>query len=237
MSVDSVISWLAETTIAVSLLIVGVLLTRKIVARKFGAGAAYLLWLAPLARMLAPELKILPPPDRAPVAAATWIEAAPSAFVGAEPAGGAILNLPIAAASIWAAGALFFLAWQFYKQRRFINAATVRSQAAPPDLIAETEEIAARFGLRKAPPIRIAADATGPLVAGALRPLIILPADFASRYSPVERRLALAHECAHIRRGDLLATFAALLFRAAQWPNPLVHYAFSAFRADQESAC
>lgn len=45
-----------ETVLAVSLLILVVLFARKAVAREFGAGLAYALWLLPLARLLMPPL-------------------------------------------------------------------------------------------------------------------------------------------------------------------------------------
>lgn len=45
-----------ETVLAVSALIILVLLTRKAVAREFGPGIAYALWLVPLARLILPPL-------------------------------------------------------------------------------------------------------------------------------------------------------------------------------------
>jgi beta-lactamase regulating signal transducer with metallopeptidase domain len=47
---------LIETVLAVSALILLVLLARKPVAREFGAGIAYALWLVPLARLILPPL-------------------------------------------------------------------------------------------------------------------------------------------------------------------------------------
>lgn len=75
------------------------------------------------------------------------------------------------------------------------------------------------------------------MVAGLMRPLIVLPADFESVYTCEERDFALTHEMTHVARGDLAAAFAALLMRSAEWPNPLAHFAFRAFRVDQEAAC
>ena len=45
-----------ETVLAVSALIILVLLARKVVAREFGPGLAYALWLLPLARLVLPPL-------------------------------------------------------------------------------------------------------------------------------------------------------------------------------------
>ena len=78
---------------------------------------------------------------------------------------------------------------------------------------------------------------TGPLVIGLLRPRIVVPADFAQRYSPQEQTLILAHERVHLARGDLFANTLASALQTVFWFNPLVHFAASRFRFDQELAC
>lgn len=89
------------------------------------------------------------------------------------------------------------------------------------------------FALRQR---RLPAD-LGPAVIGLLRPRILLPADFAHRYSAEEQALVLAHEQEHLRRRDLpvQAVFAAL--RCLFWFNPLAHLAAARLRFDQELAC
>lgn len=240
MSVHDIASWLADTSIAVSLLIVAVLAVRGPVAKHLNAEAAYLLWLAPLARLFMPEFAILP---------ASWRAAAlpesESAIASIEVNYGPAANAPAAASpdwilivlAAWAIGAVVFLALQWSAQRRFLGALYKSGGAPTAEIAAEAALIAERSGLSATPRLIIAADNTGPMVAGFLQPVVVLPANFACSYTSVERQLALAHEYSHIKRGDLAMTFAALLFRAAQWPNPLAHFAFRAFRADQEAAC
>ncbi len=231
--------WFGETSLAVSLLIIAILLVRRPVARRFGPEAAYLLWLAPLIRLATPELGILPASWREEAAseiAATWTAAAVEAGAVGPPAAVA-LDMPLVFGIVWLFGALAFLAVQLGAQRRFMNTLTRDCRAPSPDVSAEAAVIGGRYGLKSHPRILVVRENVGPLVAGAFAPVIILPADFESAYTSVERQLALSHEFAHIRRGDLLTTFAAIVFRAAQWPNPLVHYAFEAFRTDQEAAC
>ena len=50
------LAFAAETTLAVTLLVCLVLLVRKPVAKRFGAGAAYALWSLPLIRLVLPPL-------------------------------------------------------------------------------------------------------------------------------------------------------------------------------------
>ena len=77
----------------------------------------------------------------------------------------------------------------------------------------------------------------GPLVVGALRPRILLPLDFEARHAPDEARLVIAHERAHLARGDTRAQLVAVALRCLQWFNPFLHLAGPAFRLDQELAC
>lgn len=81
------------------------------------------------------------------------------------------------------------------------------------------------------------AGSAGPASCGLFRPRIVLPHDFATRYSPAEQALVLAHERAHIARGDLYANLLAALFQCVFWFNPMVHLGVRRFRQDQELAC
>src|SRR4029077_12446784 len=76
-----------------------------------------------------------------------------------------------------------------------------------------------------------------PALVGAIRPRIVLPADFEQRYDGRERELILAHERTHRARGDAQANALAALLRCVFWFNPLVYFAASRFRFDQELAC
>jgi TonB family protein len=114
----------------------------------------------------------------------------------------------------WAAGALLSLCWFAAQQRRF-----------------------GRQLVRRAGDRFDTAPAHGPAVVGWWRPRIVLPEDFRERYTRGEQRLVLAHEIAHLRRGDIHAQALATGLRCLFWFNPLVHYAAARFRFDQELAC
>ena len=77
----------------------------------------------------------------------------------------------------------------------------------------------------------------GPGVTGVLKPRLIIPDDFASRFGPHEREMILAHERAHLARFDTLAITLAALIRCLCWFNPFVHIATRLIREDQEFAC
>lgn len=239
MAAADVFAWLVETTLATSALIILVLIIRRPVARRFGAEAAYLLWLAPALRFVAPDFAVLPPPPAEPTIVTAAIGAASAAPATAATAAAPAFDntLIFAALLLWAAGAIVFAAFQFGAQIAFARRLRARSAPAPESVKAEAATVAWRRGFRRKFELRVAADETGPLVAGLLRPVVVVPASFASRLSSHERQMALAHEFAHIARGDLYAACAATALRALQWFNPLAHAAWRAFRGDQEAAC
>jgi beta-lactamase regulating signal transducer with metallopeptidase domain len=77
----------------------------------------------------------------------------------------------------------------------------------------------------------------GPAVVGCLRPYIVTPSDFGTRFTHVEQRLILAHEDVHLERGDARINAVAALARCIFWFNPLVHIGVRMMRADQEASC
>ncbi|HZL96849.1 MAG TPA: M56 family metallopeptidase, partial [Vicinamibacterales bacterium] len=85
---------------------------------------------------------------------------------------------------------------------------------------------------------RLAADpSVGPALVGVLRPKLVLPADFETRFDAQERSLILAHEQVHRVSGHTVVNALVELARCASWFNPLVHLAALRLRADQELAC
>ncbi len=77
---------------------------------------------------------------------------------------------------------------------------------------------------------------TSPCTWGLLQPVVLLPAAGADWPEP-QRRFALLHELAHVRRLDYLTTQIANLACAMHWYNPLVWLAAVQARKLQEQAC
>ncbi|MBX3561683.1 MAG: hypothetical protein KF780_07690 [Sphingomonas sp.] len=204
-----------------SVLMLAVLLIRRPFARAFGAGPAYALWLLPALRLVMPPLPAWPADVQNLLASQTVILWAEEATAPISPDGGAGQWVPILLA-IWALGAAALLGWQWLAYRRFLTA-----------LSASARGIGAHLGL----PLIESDAVTGPLALGLLDRRIVVPADFATRYTPAERALALEHETVHHRRGDIWWNHAALAILALNWFNPVAWLAFRAFRADQELAC
>ncbi|QIK78102.1 hypothetical protein G7077_03410 [Sphingomonas piscis] len=208
---------MAETLAATAVLILVVLVLRGPVARAFGARAAYALWLVPTTRLLLPPFAIQVP-DRTVMIDLGAIAPAPALTAGWT------FSLAQGAFALWLAGTSSFLLWHLLNYRRFMFRAV---QAGRP----LTDAAVPGFT------VLLTSAVTGPAAAGILRRYILLPIDFASRFDAAERELALAHEAMHHRRGDLLASAAALFMVALHWFNPIAHIAHRLFRRDLEAAC
>lgn len=85
-------------------------------------------------------------------------------------------------------------------------------------------------------PILRSSQVPGPLVAGILRSVIVLPED-SSTWEPARRRAVLAHELAHIRRRDPAILLASQITTIVYWFHPLCWLAAARLRMESERAC
>ena len=83
--------------------------------------------------------------------------------------------------------------------------------------------------------LRVSADLATPATVGEQSPLILLPEDWTT-WDEAERRAVLAHELAHVCRGDFLAGLLAQLCVALQFYHPLAHWLSARLRLEQELA-
>jgi beta-lactamase regulating signal transducer with metallopeptidase domain len=83
--------------------------------------------------------------------------------------------------------------------------------------------------------VRESHDLTTPAVTGWRRPMLLLPFDWRD-WTPDQRRAVLAHELAHVCRGDFAAALAAQVCVALQFYHPLAHWLVARLRLEQELA-
>ncbi|WP_306250897.1 M56 family metallopeptidase [Parvularcula sp. IMCC14364] len=77
----------------------------------------------------------------------------------------------------------------------------------------------------------------GPMAVGLLRPSILLPTHLVKILPREQLRHVLAHELAHIERGDLLCAFGQRVLLALYWWSPFMHGACKNLRTEREMAC
>ncbi|MGA9343439.1 MAG: TonB family protein [Rhodanobacteraceae bacterium] len=209
------VAYLGSATLAISAAIFANLVLRNPVRRHFGAQTAFALWsLIPLAAIAT----LLPAPTVPDGVNAVLVL---HALTRAPALSATLSSAPDSIAWmfwIWLTGvaaATSLLTWQ---QRRFMRDLG-RLARSDGDVWHSDRAV------------------SGPALIGALRPRIVLPADFVSRYTPRERDLIVAHEQAHHARGDAQLNLLAAVLRCVFWFNPLLHFAMARFRLDQELAC
>lgn len=224
-------TWLLDSLLITSLMLAAILVIRRPVARTFGAGIAYLLWVIPALRLLVPSITSSAP---APVEGSQAVrdtvrEAVMASITTPSPTVNAAGELVTSgmdwtalAITVWLGGAAVMFLMQM-----------IRYASMRDELLADAIEIDNIDGIRV-----IASDRVGgPLAFGLFQRYIAVPENFTKAYPPAERDLAIAHEMAHHKSGDLFANMIAFTFLCLQWFNPLAWMSWSAFRFDQEAAC
>lgn len=104
-----------------------------------------------------------------------------------------------------------------------------------PELTRLLDLLRREMGCRRGVELREAADLTTPATAGWLRPVLLLPDDWRT-WSPDECRAVLAHELAHVVRGDYAAGLVARLAVVLNAYHPLVWWTAGRLELQQEQA-
>jgi beta-lactamase regulating signal transducer with metallopeptidase domain len=226
---------------------------------------AYLLWLVVIAKSLtppiwsspagvfswtaiagsAPSTVELPPATPAPISP----QSAPTTVAASTVAPPLALNsesnaLPISdwltatnvLPLVWVAGtailaALFVVNW-------FRILGRLRRTALPlePAWRERFRACTRQLGLRRNIRFVVTSEPLGPAVSGVFRPVIVLPHSvFAKEPSALEP--IVAHELAHIRRGDALAALFQAFAQCVWWFHPCVWWANREANRERERAC
>ncbi len=117
--------------------------------------------------------------------------------------------------------------------------AAIRKGAEPCQDAALVEAIrlrAARLGVT-APPVRVSADIAEPLLAGARRPVILLPKSLAESTDARRLELVCGHELAHLMRGDNWRIPAEEALAGLFWLAPPVAALHGQMLAAREAVC
>src|SRR5690606_1081935 len=112
-----------------------------------------------------------------------------------------------------------------------------RAQAVDAEIQALGQALAARLSLARAVAIGQCEGLEVPAVIGWLRPLILLPIGLVNRLDRVALEAAIAHELAHVRRGDYLLNAIATAIEAVFFHHPCVRWLADVARREREHAC
>jgi len=201
---------------------------------------AHLLWLLVLVKLVTPpllSLPLLPAPEVLPVVMAAAPVNEPVMVVDTAPVAAPIETTSILLGA-WLLGSVIVLLWSSARIIRFHRLLTLASQPAPRDMRDRAAKLARQLGLKKTPSIHVTSARVTPMVwwlGGKVR--IFIPADMPRELGPGKMRWILAHELAHVRRGDHYVRWLEWLACVAFWWNPVAWLARRNLRANEEVCC
>jgi uncharacterized protein (TIGR03067 family) len=137
----------------------------------------------------------------------------------------------------WLTGAVMCVVLAIRRHRRLFPI-LASSQPADPLLVRDARRLASAIGLRRCPSICLTAAQVCPFaVSGIKGARVVLPESLLSTLSREQAKTILAHEIAHVKRGDHWIRLANVCVLALHWWNPVAWWATHELqRAEEECA-
>ena len=240
-------SILVASTIDITVLLGVALLLTTILRRRSAALRHAIVAAALLAAAASPLLEATVPPWSVPFlapspatvasSAVRFTSTPPSSSVTtlAAPSAAPAVDWPAVLFAVWIAGTVIGVAGlltALFRLTRITSRCTHVRDGRWRDI---ADEIAREFALG---PVTILQSGERSLLVtcGLVRPTIVLPAG-CDRWTDSRRRIVLAHELAHIRRGDWTTQMIGEVVRVLYWFHPLAWIACRRLRQESEYAC
>jgi len=139
--------------------------------------------------------------------------------------------------ALWMTGCVFFglrlFATSFALRRRL----SACRRVVDPNLLDLLSAMRQRFRLHRSPLLLVTPEAVSPYIVGAIAPKIIISESLVTGSSFTQLRHVLAHEMAHLVRGDLWTNRLFLVVRVLHWFNPVAWWSFQMLQTEREAAC
>lgn len=144
---------------------------------------------------------------------------------------------PFLVAMVWTVAALYFV-FSVFQIIRFHRRLMSLSADVSPEIHSMAAELSSQLGIRRCPEIMGVHARISPMVwwvGGAVR--IVFPVALLKSLSTNECRMLLAHELAHVKRGDYFVRSFELVVRCLFWWHPAVWWSQSYLRDAEEQCC
>ncbi|UCD49695.1 MAG: hypothetical protein JSW27_19445 [Phycisphaerales bacterium] len=158
-------------------------------------------------------------------------------FRGEAPVQRVPLSTAAALSLLWLTGAVLLAGYILV--RNFGLWWTVRQERVVTDqqLLESLEDAKMQMGVQTVLGVVVTDKVRCPALFGFVRPRLLLPQGLLEALSPGELHYVFLHELAHLKRWDICLAWWASALAILHWFNPLVWWALSRMRADQEMAC
>ncbi len=152
---------------------------------------------------------------------------------------------PVAATAFWEPAILLVwlsgsLAWSALAGVRLLRFHRLlrEANAAPDSVQQQGRHLAALLGVRRCPPVLLVAAPLSPMLwALGFSPRLLVPADLWARLHAEQRDTLLAHELAHLRRGDHWVRRLEFIVLGLYWWHPIVWWARRRLQEAEEECC
>ncbi|PTR28540.1 beta-lactamase regulating signal transducer with metallopeptidase domain [Luteibacter sp. OK325] len=236
---DTLLSRLAHASVQALLLAAIVHVTCRVVPSLSAAARSSLWWLLGaqlIVGIACPTLLGVPLLPAAPATTVTTVAIlGDTGAVSLAADTGWTFSWTYALLGLWLAAVLAQCAVAAVRLHRLLG---VARRAIPHDDV-RVEALCARrareLGLRRSPRLAVSDEVESPQVIGLWRPTILLPLD--DGLGDDELDMALMHELAHVRRGDLVLGWIPAAARTLFFFHPLVHFAVREYALCREAAC
>lgn len=122
--------------------------------------------------------------------------------------------------------------WQRIRQLRHTGLVEI------PERVRDSfERLSQRIGIKRHIELYVCPRISGPLAMGVFRSLVLLPASALTALSPDQLEVVLAHELAHIRRGDYLWNMIQTMVETLFFFHPAVWWVSNNLRQQRELCC
>lgn len=137
---------------------------------------------------------------------------------------------------VWTLGVALRLSAQAAGHIRMFRMLRRSKSLDEPQWNSVVKALATQLELQCTPKLSVSSEVNVPVVCGLRRARVIFPPEY-YEWSEGTRRSVLAHELAHIVRGDLKTRFAVSFIASVWWFQPLLLLAIAKMRRDSELAC
>lgn len=231
-----------EISLSTSLIVVFLLLTSRLLNRRYAVKWKYGIWIALALRLILPFKMSLPQkeivldvPARLadPVASSVTVMAvAPE--VAQTGAARSLSPLDILAI-VWLAGAALFLLTHLLSYAHYRRTVLKHGQRVTDvNVLCQIRSISQELEIRRRMPVIQDITASTPMVIGFVRPILVMPD---MEYQPMELYFVLKHELIHLKRGDMFAKLLFVAANAIHWFNPLMYLMQKEAVVDMELSC